>query len=246
MLEDIYMKFPNPLIEAKLIKRYKRFLTDVILPDGNEITVHCPNTGSMKRCMPENARIWISDSQNEKRKYRHTWELVEIDKKHLACINTGLPNKLVKEAIDNGVIKELQGYQNIKAEVKYGEASRIDWLLSNNEGEELCYVEVKNATLLEEGELGENGHGYFPDAVTERGRKHLYELADMVKQGHRAVLCFCVSHTGIDKVSPAAHIDEKYTQALKEVMALGVEVIAYKAKITLDEIELTHQIPVIV
>ena len=240
------MKFPNPLIEAKLIKRYKRFLTDIILPDGREITVHCPNTGSMKRCMPENARIWISDSQNEKRKYRHTWELVEIDGQHLACINTGLPNKLVKEAIDNGVIEELQGYQNIKAEVKYGEASRIDWLLSNNDGEDLCYVEVKNATLLEDGVLGENGHGYFPDAVTERGRKHLYELAEMVKQGHRAVLCFCVSHTGINKVSPAAHIDEKYTQALKEVMSLGVEVIAYRAKITQEEIGLTQKVPVVV
>ncbi|EAQ66325.1 putative regulator for maltose metabolism [Marinomonas sp. MED121] len=240
------MKFPNPLIEAKLIKRYKRFLTDVILPDGSEITVHCPNTGSMKRCMPENARIWISDSQNDRRKYRHTWELVEIDNQHLACINTGLPNKLVKEAIDNGVIEELQGYQNIKAEVKYGEASRIDWLLSNNEGKELCYVEVKNATLLEEGELGEGGHGYFPDAVTDRGRKHLFELVNMVKQGHRAVLCFCVSHTGINKVSPAAHIDEKYTQALKEVMAQGVEVIAYRARITPEEIELTQKLPVIV
>lgn len=240
------MKFPNPLIEAKLIKRYKRFLTDVVLPDGREITVHCPNTGSMKRCMPEGARIWISDSQNEKRKYRHTWELVEIDNQHLACINTGLPNKLVKEAIDNGVISELQGYQAIKAEVKYGEASRIDWLLSNNEGEELCYVEVKNATLLEDGELGDGGWGYFPDAVTDRGRKHLYELAEMVKQGHRAVLCFCVSHTGINKVSPAAHIDMKYTQALEEVMALGVEVIAYRADITAEKIELMQKVPVIV
>jgi sugar fermentation stimulation protein A len=242
----VFMKFPNPLIEAKLIKRYKRFLTDVQMQDGSDITVHCPNTGSMKRCMPEGARIWISDSQNDKRKYRHTWELVEIDEKHLVCINTGLPNKIVKEAIDNGVIKELQGYQNIKAEVKYGEASRIDWLLSNDGGKDLCYVEVKNATLLEGGELGVDGHGYFPDAVTERGRKHLYELANMVKQGHRAVLCFCVSHTGIDKVSPAAHIDEKYTRALKEVMALGVEVIAYKAKINTQEIILEQKIAVIV
>ena len=238
------MKFVSPLEQGRLIKRYKRFLSDIELDSGELITAHCPNTGSMKRCQQENARVWVSDSKNEKRKYRHTWELVEIDQKYMACINTGLPNKLVKEAIDNGVIEELQGYKVHKAEVKYGEKSRIDWLLSNAPTEvnsELCYVEVKNVTLLEE-----DGMGYFPDSITERGRKHLYELAAMVDQGHRAVLCFCVSHTGIEQVSPARHIDSKYNEALKDVIAKGVEVIAYRAEVTTQSIELSRKIPVIV
>lgn len=237
------MNFSVPLEEGKLIKRYKRFLADIELANGVVITAHCPNTGSMKRCQQNNARVWISDSQNDKRKYRHTWELVEVDTKYLACINTGLPNKLVKEAIDDGVIEELQSYSNHKSEVKYGEKSRIDWLLSKQENgtEQLCYVEVKNVTLLEE-----DGMGYFPDAVTDRGRKHLYELASMVEQGHRAVLLFCVSHTGIDQVTPAKHIDSKYAHTLKEVIAKGVEVIAYKADITPERVTLKNKIPVIV
>lgn len=237
------MDFSEPLIEGRLVKRYKRFLADIRLTDDSVITVHCPNTGSMKRCQQDNARVWISDSHNEKRKYRHTWELVEVDEAYLACINTGLPNKLVKEAINAGVVTELQGYSNHKAEVKYGENSRIDWLLSKQgeTGDELCYVEVKNVTLLEE-----DGNGYFPDAVTDRGRKHLYELVSMVEQGHRAVLFFCVSHTGIQQVSPAEHIDIKYTAALREVIGKGVEVIAYGADITEREIKLIRKLPVFV
>lgn len=238
------MDFVEPLIEGRLIKRYKRFLADVELSDGSIITVHCPNTGSMKRCQQERARVWISDSHNDKRKYRHTWELVEVDGRHLACINTNLPNKLVGEAIENGLIKELLGYSNQKAEVKYGEKSRIDWLLSKSNSDdidELCYVEVKNVTLLEE-----DGIGYFPDAVTDRGRKHLYELANMVEQGHRGVLLFCVSHTGIDQVSPALHIDSKYSQALAEVIAAGVEVIAYKTEISPQFIKLKEKVSVVV
>lgn len=236
------MEFVTPLVEARLVRRYKRFLADVILSDGSEITVHCPNTGSMRRCQQDNARVWISKSDNPKRKYAHTWELVEVDQIHLACINTGLPNKIVKEAIDSGVVLELQGYQFHKAEVKYGEKSRIDWLLSSSDDmkENLCFVEVKNVTLLEEGV-----EGYFPDAVTERGRRHLYELASMVKQGHRAVLFFCVSHTGIERVQPASYIDPKYAETLKEVVDLGVEVIAYKTLITEKEIKLGQKVDVI-
>lgn len=235
------MEFVTPLVEARLVRRYKRFLADVILLDGSEITVHCPNTGSMRRCQQDNARVWISKSENIKRKYAYTWELVEVDQEYLACINTGLPNKLVKEAIDNGVIEELQGYGFHKAEVKYGENSRVDWLLSTSEDikENLCFVEVKNVTLLEE-----DGKGYFPDAVTERGKKHLYELASMVKQGHRAVLFFCVSHTGIKNVQPASLIDPKYSAALKEVVNLGVEVIAYRTLITENRIKIEQKIDV--
>lgn len=226
------------LIEGRLIKRYKRFLADVELSNGEQITAHCPNTGSMRRCQQENARVWVSKSDNPKRKLAYTWEIVEVDNQYLACINTSLPNKMVGEAIANGRIVELTGYDQQKAEVKYGNGSRIDWLLSG-EHQPLCYVEVKNVTLLEE-----DGQGYFPDAVTERGRKHLYELADMVAQGHRAVLMFCVSHTGIQSVKPAQHIDPKYAAAIKEAVAQGVEVLAYRADITPDHIEIVKKLPV--
>lgn len=231
------MQFPT-LLEGRLIKRYKRFLADIELKTGEVITAHCPNTGSMKRCQQDGARVWVSKSNNPKRKLAYTWELVEVDQKYLACINTGLPNKVVGEAIEHGVISELSGYANRRAEVKYGQGSRIDWLLENDEGQR-CYVEVKNVTLLEE-----DGEGYFPDAVTERGRKHLSELADMTEQGHRAVLLFCVSHTGISSVRPAEHIDPKYAQALREAMDRGIEVLAYRTNITQHNIELSHLLPV--
>ncbi len=231
------MHIPN-LIEGRLIKRYKRFLADVQLSDGEVVTAHCPNTGSMKRCQQDNARVWLSKSDNPKRKLAYTWELVEVDQQYLACINTSYPNKLVGEAIANVMVAELTGYTEQKAEVKYGEKSRIDWLLTKSDGAK-CYVEVKNVTLLEE-----DGLGYFPDAVTDRGRKHLYELAKMVEEGHRAVLFFCVSHTGIQTVSPARHIDPKYTDAFYEVLEKGVEVIAYQVAITKETMEVATPIPV--
>lgn len=233
------MEFPTPLIEGKLIKRYKRFLSDIELPNGEVVVAHCPNTGSMKRCQQDSARVWLSKSDNPKRKLAYTWELVEVDEQYLACINTGYPNKLVGEAIANGVVTELVGYAEQKAEVKYGEKSRIDWLLTGDDGRK-CYVEVKNVTLLEE-----DGLGYFPDAVTDRGRKHLHELANMVEEGHRAVMFFCVSHTGIDSVTPAAHIDKKYAQAFVNVVERGVEVIAYKVAITTEGMKVVSPVPVI-
>ncbi|ETI60251.1 DNA/RNA nuclease SfsA [Marinomonas profundimaris] len=233
------MNFPTPLIEGTLIKRYKRFLSDIQLLSGEVVVAHCPNTGSMKRCQQDGARVWLSESDNPKRKLAYTWELVEVDEVYLACINTGYPNKLVGEAVANGVIKELSGYAEQKAEVKYGEKSRIDWLLTGDDGGK-CYVEVKNVTLLEE-----DGLGYFPDAITERGRKHLYELAKMVEEGHRAVMLFCVSHTGIDSVTPAAHVDEKYAKAFEEVVARGVEVLAYRVAIDLNGMAISARIPVL-
>ncbi|KZN12319.1 DNA/RNA nuclease SfsA [Marinomonas sp. TW1] len=232
------MEFPTTLIEGRLLKRYKRFLSDVQLPNGDVVVAHCPNTGSMKRCQQDNARVWLSKSDNPKRKLAYTWELVEVDETHLACINTGLPNKLVGEAIAKGVVAELSGYSEQKAEVKYGEKSRIDWLLTSMDGEK-CYVEVKNVTLLEE-----DGKGYFPDAVTERGRKHLNELIAMVEQGHRAVLFFCVSHTGIDQVSPARHIDPAYADVFELAVSKGVEVLAYKVDITNKKMEVSHAVAV--
>lgn len=233
------MKFSPPLLHGKLLKRYKRFLADVELPSGEQITIHCPNTGSMKNCNDPGADVWFSDSQNPKRKYQHTWEIVAVaEGTAKAGINTGLANKLVKEAIVDGVIKELQGYGSIRTEVKYGhENSRIDLLLEN-EGQQ-CFVEVKNATL------GEGEVCYFPDAVTERGRKHLRELAAMVEEGHRAVLLFAVQHTGVKEMRPADHIDSAYGETLRAVKAAGVEVLAYQACINEQEIYLHKQLPVV-
>ncbi len=224
---------------GRLIKRYKRFLADIELDDGRQLTVHCPNTGSMKNCADPGSEVWIQDSGNPQRKYLFGWELVQVEGRFWACINTGRANALIREAIETGVISELQGYDLIRQEVKYGdENSRIDLLLEASQ-RPLCYVEIKNVTLLEQ-----NGCGTFPDAVTSRGAKHLRELMLMVAQGHRAVLMFCVPHTGIQQVSPADHIDPAYGQLLREAVAAGVEVYAYGATITPQEVTISHPLPV--
>ena len=225
------MNFEAPLQSGILLKRYKRFLADVKLDSDQIITIHCPNTGSMKNC-----------NENKKRKYPHTWQFVEVNKNHLVGINTGLSNKLVVEAIQNGAVRELQNYEQLKTEVPYGaQKSRIDILLSNKHEE--CYVEVKNVSLGMEA-----GLGLFPDAVTTRGQKHLEELMLIKKSGARAILFFCVQHTGIDKVSPADDIDPKYSTLLRKAMAEGVESIAYGADIDTKNsiVELKNQIPVVV
>ncbi|MBA53876.1 MAG: DNA/RNA nuclease SfsA [Pseudomonadales bacterium] len=231
------MKFDPPLIQGTLIKRYKRFLADIRLPDGSELTLHCPNTGSMKNCNEPGSKVWFSDSENPKRKYRHTWEIVAVGENALAGINTGRANALVKEAIEAGTISELQGYSTIRSEVKYGEEnSRIDLLLESPQ--QHCYVEIKNLTL------GEGDIGYFPDAVTERGRKHLRELEAMVQQGHRAVLFFCVQHTGVTVAKPADHIDPKYGEALRHAHAAGVEIMAWQCDMNAHEIRVARPLPV--
>ena len=232
------MQFHN-LIEAKLVRRYKRFLADVILPDGSEVTVHCPNTGSMKNCAEPNSRVWVLDSENPKRKYPLGWELVEVEEEYLACINTGRANALVREVIEAGLVPELQGYDSIRQEVKYGENSRIDLLLEGS-GLGSVWVEVKNVTLLDD-----NNRGKFPDAVTARGAKHLRELMAMVEQGDRAVMFFCVPHTGIQEVSPADDIDPEYGRLLRQASEAGVEIMAYGAQISVDEIRLDKALPVI-
>ena len=190
------MDFESELRPAQLLKRYKRFLADIELPSKDIITIHCPNTGSMKNCQEPDSRIWYSTSNNLKRKYPQTWQFIETRDNHIIGINTGLANKLVAEAIENGTIKQLQNYADLKTEVAYGEQkSRIDILLSNGEqAQDKCYVEVKNVSLG----FG-SGLGLFPDAVTTRGQKHLQELVRVKQSGCRAVLLFCVQHTGICK-----------------------------------------------
>jgi sugar fermentation stimulation protein A len=233
------MKFSPPLIEGRLIRRYKRFLADVTLADGEVITAHCPNTGSMLGCQPDGARVWMSVSDNVKRKYPHTWELVELAPNILAGINTSLSNRLVKEAIEQGVITELQGYAAMRSEVRYGsENSRIDLLLEDHPELPPCYVEVKNVTL------GVEGIGLFPDAVTTRGSKHLRELMEVVRQGQRAVLVYCVQHSAITEVRPADHIDPDYGANLRDAIQQGIEVIAYQALLSPQEVVLTKSIPI--
>ncbi|MCI5107788.1 MAG: DNA/RNA nuclease SfsA [Pseudomonadales bacterium] len=235
------MKLPEQLQAATLLRRYKRFLADIELADGSQLTIHCPNTGSMKNCQQAGSRVWYTLSDNPKRKYPGTWQLIEVDKKHLVGINTGLANKLVREAIESQRVGSLTSFDAIRSEVPYGEQrSRIDLLLQA-EGKPPCYIEVKNVSL---GQA--DGQGLFPDAVTQRGQKHLQELMEMVRQGNRAVLCFCVQHSGIDRLSPADEIDPDYADLLRQASAAGVELIALRASfdVQASEISLTEEIPV--
>lgn len=231
------MFFSSTLQPATLIKRYKRFLADVVTPDGRELTLHCANTGAMTGCATPGDIIWYSTSDNPKRKYAHSWELTQTQSGYWICVNTIRANHLVKEAIQSNIIPELMNYTNCASEVKYGsENSRIDLLLSSPD-KALCYVEVKSVTLLD------NDMGYFPDAVTERGQKHLRELQHIAEQGQRAVLFFAVLHSGIDQIAVASHIDRKYAALLSEAKKHGVEVICYKAKISPTEIRLMDKLP---
>lgn len=234
------MRFPAPLTGATLIRRYKRFLADVSLDDGTELTVHCPNTGSLLGCHTPGARVWLSRSSNAKRKYAYTWELVEVTGGVLVGINTGRSNALVREAIESGVIGELTGYADIRAEVRYGkENSRADFLLTN--ANERCYLEVKNVTAAVQG-----GRALFPDAVSTRGTRHLRELMGIVSEpGRRAVLCFCVQRCDVDEVRPADAIDPTYGRTLREALQSGVEAIAYRATLCPQSVTLVEPIPVV-
>ncbi len=236
------MKFSSPLDRGCLIKRYKRFLADVRLADGRVLTIHCPNTGSMKHCATPGDQVWFSTSDSKTRKYPHTWELVRTRRGHYIGINTLRANGLVAEGVAEGRIPELSGYTSIRSEVRYGrENSRIDLLLAAGDSRPDCFVEVKSVTLLEEPVS--KGMGYFPDAVSARGTKHLRELIEVVRSGSRAVLCFCVQHSGIQQVSSAEHIDPDYGQALASAMAAGVEVIAYKVRLSPASLRLSRRLP---
>jgi sugar fermentation stimulation protein A len=215
--------FDAPLIPGTLIKRYKRFLADVRLEDGSVVTAHCPNSGSMKGYKEEGLKVWLSESDNPKRKLRYTWELVEDAAGDRIMVHAARANALAQEAITEGIVSELQGYDVLRREVKYGSRnSRIDLLLER-EGEQ-CFVEVKSVTLREGGKL------MFPDAVTTRGQKHLEELMEMHEQGQRAVLFFAVLREGGSTFEAAAHIDPDYAALLEKARAAGVEVLLYRAQ----------------
>ena len=230
------MKFEK-LIKGNLVKRYKRFLADVILENGEQITAHVPNSGAMTSCIKENCDVWVSFHDNIKRKLKYTLELTKMDD-ILICTNTGVANKIAIEAIQNGFIKELQGYSSLKPEQKYGVNSRIDILLENtNETiNKKCYVEVKSVSLKIEDYLA------FPDSVTSRGEKHLNELYEMTLQGHRAVMLYIIQRTDNLPFRLACEIDKKYCELFNEVTKKGVEVLVYQSNIDYENIYIDKKI----
>ncbi|MFA9499012.1 DNA/RNA nuclease SfsA [Mannheimia sp. E30BD] len=222
------MQFP-PLSSGILLRRYKRFLADIQLANGEQITIHCPNTGAMTGCANVGDRVWFSTSDNPKRKYTHTWELTQTQTGDFICVNTLRANQLVQEALKNQWISELADYQHILPEQKYGsENSRVDFLLKSDRLQD-CFVEVKSTTLLTE-----NGVGMFPDAKTERGQKHLRELTKIAGEGQQAVIFFAILHTGIDKFEVAKQIDPKYAALLENAQHQNVKVLTYKVEIQLE------------
>ncbi len=225
----------DTLTRGTLIRRYKRFLADVRLDSGEEITVHCPNTGAMTGCAEPGSPVWLSHSASRTRKYAYTWELVETAA-GLACIHSARANKVVQAAFEAGVVPGFEAYPAVRREVRYGEGSRADLLLEGPEGR--VFVEVKCVTLCEAG-----GQGLFPDAVSERGRKHIRELAAVIDAATRAVLFFCVFHNGVSRVSAAGSIDPAYRATLESGMASGVEVLAWGAEVSTGGIRLARPLP---
>jgi sugar fermentation stimulation protein A len=230
---DAYLKWPK-LIQGRLIKRYKRFMADVKLLNGHVVTAHCPNSGSMAECSEPGRRVFLSRSSNPSRRLKYTWEMIKMPSS-LVGVNTMIPNRLTKVSIISGKIPELDGYDKVRAEVKYGKNSRIDLLLENNG--KRCFVEVKNCTLVRDG------IAYFPDAVTSRGLKHLKELQAQVSSGDRAVMFFLIQRMDAGLFRPAGHIDPVYARELKKAAERGVEIIAYDVIIDIEGIRLNRPMP---
>jgi len=230
------VRFDAPLAEGRLLRRYKRFLADIELETGEQIVAHCPNPGSMATCAPEGARAWVSRSDRPNRKLPFTWEIVEVDGE-LVSVNPVRSNKLVVEAIEKARIAELVGYDELRTEVTFGD-SRFDLELTR--GDERCIVEVKTATL----DVGKRTSA-FPDSVTKRGTRHLEGLAQAVREGRRAVLLFCCARSKTLRVRPADHIDPVYGVALRKAVAAGVEVLAYRCRVTPTEVRVAKAIPVV-
>lgn len=230
------MKFAPPLERGVFLRRYKRFFAEVGLPDGEMLTLHCANTGSMRNCQVSGTPCWFSRTADPRRKLPGTLEIVTTGDGRLAGVNTGRANRLVEEAITAGRIEALRGYEGVRREVRYGEEnSRIDFLLEGRSAP--CYVEVKSVTLS----LGDS-RAAFPDAITRRGAKHLRELEAMVAAGARAVLLFCVQLSAIDTVVPAEDIDPDYARALRQARSRGVEVLAWGCRLGPEEIALESEL----
>jgi len=233
------VRFDPPFAVGRLNRRYKRFLADLETNRGDRLTVHCPNTGAMLGCDLPGSEAWYSESENPKRKYRHTLEVVVTDRGRIG-VNTSRANALVREALESGVTTEFSGFQFERNEVPIpDEAGRFDLLLRDDAAQRACFVEVKNMTLCDP-----DGRGSFPDAVSERALKHVTALERCVAAGDRGVLVFCVQHTGILRATIADEIDPAYGRAVRTAADAGVEVIAYKCRIERDEISIERPIPV--
>jgi len=235
------MQFPAPLLRGTLIQRYKRFLADIRLESGETITATCPNTGSMMGLTTPGLPVWVSTSDSPTRKYKHTWEMLEVDLGQgpsLVGINTNHPNALVSEAILAKRVAALKGYESLRREVKYGTNSRIDILLESA-GKPPAYVEVKNVHMMREAGLAE-----FPDSVTARGLKHLLELGQMVRAGHRAVMVFLIQRNDATRLTFAGDVDPSYVEGFAAARELGVEAIALKCALTPEGIRVEKPVPI--
>ncbi|MDA5092633.1 DNA/RNA nuclease SfsA [Aliiroseovarius sp. KMU-50] len=224
------MEFPTPLVPARLIKRYKRFLADATLEDGREVTAHCANPGSMMGLAEPGAKIWLEPNDDPKKKLKYGWRLVDHENGHFTGVDTSVPNRALKAALEVRAFPELGAYDRVRPEVKYGEKSRIDFLL---EGDGLTYVEVKSVTLSRKSGLAE-----FPDSVTARGAKHLGELSNMVREGHRAVMFYLVQRTDCDRFDLARDIDPNYAREFEYARAAGVGVLCYDTVISPEGVEI--------
>ena len=236
------MNFPEPLLRGTLVKRYKRFMADVVLDAGGTVTAHCANTGAMLGVQEPGAEVWLSPAQNPDRKLKYTWEMIRVGD-GLVGINTSHPNRIVSDAIAAGALPELAGYAGLRREVKYGRNSRIDILLADGEIPDAkldCYVEIKNVHLMREAGLAE-----FPDSVSTRAAKHQGELADMVEAGARAVVVYLCQRTDCDRFRLAADIDPDYAAAAKDARARGVEVLCYACDLTPAGITLSHRLDIV-
>lgn len=232
------MRFQTPLVPGRLIRRYKRFLADVRLDDGREVTAHCANPGAMLGLKDEGARIWLEPNDDPKKKLKFGWRLVEHETGHFTCVDTSVPNRALKAAMEAGQVAELSTYGRIRPEVAYGQNSRIDFLLTQD-GLPDAYVEVKSVTLRRQGALAE-----FPDSVTARGAKHLAELSAMVAAGHRAVMLYLVQRTDCRRLTLAADLDPAYARAFDAARLAGVQMICYDTCIDTQGVTLGRALPV--
>lgn len=231
------MRFQTPLEPGVLIRRYKRFLADVLLPGGQEVVAHCANPGRMTGLAEPGMRVWVEPNDDPKKKLRFAWRLTELPGGHFACVDTAAANRVVGEALKAGQIPGLTGYDSILPEQRYGEKSRIDFLLRTPNHPD-AYVEVKSVTLRRHADLAE-----FPDTRTERGARHLFELAEMARSGQRAVLLYLVQRSDCRRVTCAADIDPAYAAALADARKAGVEIMAHISLITPSQITLGPALP---